>query len=52
MTAVGAGRIDVVDALAANDAVAWHIVGIDRVEGDMHTAVVASYRYLVDASLS
>lgn len=40
MTAVGAGRIDVVDALTASDAVAWHIVEIDRVEGDMRAAVV------------
>jgi len=52
MTAVGAGRVDVVDALTASDAVAWHIVEIDRVEGDMRAAVVDSYRYLVEAGLS
>ena len=42
----------VVDALTASDAVAWHIVEIDRVEGDMRAAVVDSYRYLVEAGLS
>ncbi len=52
MTAVGAGRIDIAAALTANEAVAWHIVEIDRAEGDIRAAVEASYRFLTESGLS
>lgn len=39
-------------ALTANEAVAWHIVEIDRAEGDIRAAVEASYRFLTESGLS
>ena len=52
MVAVGDGKVDVPAALAANDAVEWHIVELDRFDGDMWDAVERSYSYLVGNGLS
>ena len=47
MTAVGAGKMAVPDIVAATAETAeWHIVEIDRCDGDMLQAVHDSYRYL------
>jgi sugar phosphate isomerase/epimerase len=52
MLAVGDGKVDVPAALAANDSVEWHIVELDRYDGDMWDAVQRSYDYLVSNGLS
>jgi sugar phosphate isomerase/epimerase len=52
MLAVGDGAIAVSDVLAVAPAARWHIVELDRFEGDMFDAVAKSYRYLVGAELS
>lgn len=52
MVAVGDGKVDVPSALAANAAVEWHIVELDRYDGDMWDAVRRSYDYLVGQGLS
>jgi sugar phosphate isomerase/epimerase len=52
MVAVGDGKVDVPAALAANEAVQWHIVELDRFAGDMWDAVERSYDYLVGNGLS
>ena len=52
MVAVGDGSVDVRGALTASDAVEWHIVELDRYDGDMWDAVQRSYIYLVDEGLS
>jgi sugar phosphate isomerase/epimerase len=52
MVAVGDGDVDVPAVLAANDAVEWHIVELDRFAGDMWDAVERSYGYLVGEGLS
>jgi sugar phosphate isomerase/epimerase len=52
MLAVGDGKVDVAAVLAANDAVEWHIVELDRFDGDMWDAVERSYTYLVGNGLS
>jgi len=51
MVAVGDGKVDVPAALASTDA-AWHIVELDRFDGDMWEAVERSYDYLVRNGLS
>ena len=52
MLAVGDGKVDVPAALAASDSVEWHIVELDRYDGDMWDAVQRSYDYLVGNGLS
>lgn len=52
MVAVGDGTVDIRAALTANDAVRWHIVELDRYDGDMWDAVQRSYDYLVGNGLS
>jgi sugar phosphate isomerase/epimerase len=52
MVAVGEGALDMRPILAANPAVAWHIVELDRCDTDMFEAVERSYHYLVDGGLS
>jgi sugar phosphate isomerase/epimerase len=52
MLAVGDGKIDVPGVLGANDAVEWHIVELDRYDGDMWDAVERSYAYLTSNGLS
>jgi len=52
MLAVGDGKVDVPGVLAANDSVEWHIVELDRYDGDMWDAVRRSYDYLVGNGLS
>jgi sugar phosphate isomerase/epimerase len=52
MLAVGDGKVDVPGVLAANDAVEWHIVELDRYDGDMWDAVERSYTYLTTNGLS
>ncbi len=52
MTAVGDGTVDIKAALGAGDAVEWHIVELDRCEGDMFAAIEKSYRYLTGSGLS
>jgi sugar phosphate isomerase/epimerase len=52
MVAVGDGTVDVPAALKANDAVQWHIVELDRFDGDMWDAVQRSYDYLTSSGLS
>jgi len=52
MVAVGDGKVDVPAVLAANPAVEWHIVELDRFDGDMWDAVERSYAYLVGNGLS
>ena len=52
MTAVGAGRMSVPEIVAATEETAeWHIVEIDRCDGDMLQAVHDSYRYLTSNGL-
>jgi sugar phosphate isomerase/epimerase len=48
----GSGRVDVAGAIAAGDAVEWHVVEFDRCATDMLEAVRGSLRYLVDRGLS
>jgi sugar phosphate isomerase/epimerase len=52
MVAVGSGVIDIAGALAASDAVAWHIVELDRCATDMATAVRDSIGFLVGNGFS
>ncbi len=52
MVAVGSGVVDVAGALRASDAVAWHIVELDRCATDMATAVHDSITFLVRNGLS
>ncbi len=52
MTAVGEGTIDVKAALGAATAAEWHIVELDRCDGDMFEAIERSYGFLVGAELS
>jgi sugar phosphate isomerase/epimerase len=51
--AVGAGRMDVPDVIAAADesVLQWLIVELDRCDGDMLEAVDASAQYLIDNGL-
>ncbi|MCY4019736.1 MAG: sugar phosphate isomerase/epimerase [Chloroflexi bacterium] len=52
MTAVGAGKMSVPEIVAATEATAeWHIVEIDRCDGDMLQAVQDSYKYLTSNDL-
>lgn len=53
MTAVGAGKMDLPGIVAATERTAdWHIVEIDRCDGDMLQAVHDSYRYLTSNQLA
>ena len=52
MVAVGSGTLDIPAILSSAPTAKWHIVELDRCATDMHTAVAASYRYLVDSGLS
>ena len=52
MTAVGSGTLDVAGIIAANPAVEWLIVELDRCDTDMFEAVEQSYRYLVGSGLA
>ena len=52
MVAVGSGTLDIPAILTSAPTAKWHIVELDRCATDMHTAVAASYRYLVDSGLS
>jgi sugar phosphate isomerase/epimerase len=52
MTAVGQGAVDVPAIIAANDAVEWQVVELDRCATDMLTAVDESYRYLISNGLA
>ena len=52
MLAVGDGKVDIPGVLTANDAVEWHIVELDRYDGDMWDAVERSYTYLTSNGLS
>ena len=52
MTAVGAGKMSVPEIVeAAAETAEWHIVEIDRCDGDMLQAVHDSYRYLTSNNL-
>ncbi|MDE2858511.1 MAG: sugar phosphate isomerase/epimerase [Chloroflexota bacterium] len=52
MTAVGAGKMSVPEIVeAAAETAEWHIVEIDRCDGDMLQAVHDSYKYLTSNSL-
>lgn len=51
MTAVGDGVLDIPRILNAADA-EWHIVELDRCDGNMWQAVESSYRYLAGEGLS
>ncbi|TDW21736.1 sugar phosphate isomerase/epimerase family protein [Kribbella kalugense] len=46
MVAVGQGSLDIPAILAANPAVAWHIVELDRCDTDLMTALRESHEYL------
>ncbi|MFB9237624.1 sugar phosphate isomerase/epimerase family protein [Plantactinospora siamensis] len=48
MTAVGAGRVPVVEALAAAPSAQWHIVELDRCATDVLAAVQQSARWLFE----
>lgn len=52
MVAVGQGSLDIPAILAANPAVAWHIVELDRCDTDVMVALRDSYDYLVGNGLS
>ncbi len=52
MTAVGDGTLDIPGILGANTSVEWHIVELDRCDGDMFEAIERSHRYLVSNGLS
>jgi sugar phosphate isomerase/epimerase len=52
MLAVGHGKLDIPAVLRANSAVAWHIVELDRFDGDIVDALSDSYAYLVGSRLS
>lgn len=48
----GTGRVDVAGAIAAGEAVEWHVVEFDRCATDMLEALRGSVRYLVDLGFS
>jgi sugar phosphate isomerase/epimerase len=52
MVPVGQGSLDIPAALAANPAVEWHIVELDRFDGDMFDALRDSYSYLIEGGYS
>jgi sugar phosphate isomerase/epimerase len=52
MVAVGQGSLDIPAVLAANPAVEWHIVELDRCDTDMMVALRNSYDYLISNGLS
>jgi hypothetical protein len=52
MVAVGKGSLDIPAALSANPGVQWHIVELDRFDGDMFDALRDSYAYLVGGGYS
>jgi sugar phosphate isomerase/epimerase len=52
MVAVGRGKLDIPAVLQANSTVAWHIVELDRYDGDIIDALKDSYAYLVGNGLS
>jgi sugar phosphate isomerase/epimerase len=52
MVAVGDGAVDTPGVLAANDAVEWHIVELDKCDTDMWEAVEKSHAYLTSNGLS
>ncbi len=52
MVAVGDGVIDIAGVLAAAPEARWHIVELDRCDGDMAEAVARSCTFLVDSGLS
>ena len=52
MVAVGSGTVAVADVIGAAPSAEWHIVELDRCDGDMFDAVVASQRFLVGTGLS
>ncbi|HEX3811349.1 MAG TPA: sugar phosphate isomerase/epimerase [Mycobacteriales bacterium] len=51
MTAVGGGVMPVGEILAANPAVEWHVVELDRCDTDMVQALADSYTYLTTAGV-
>lgn len=51
MTAVGSGVMPVAEILAANPAVEWHVVELDRCDTDMVQALADSYTYLTTAGV-
>lgn len=51
MTAAGEGRVNLAAAGAASDA-PWHIVELDRCEGDMFDAIERSHAYLTRSGIS
>lgn len=48
----GSGRVDITGAIAAGEAVEWHVVEFDSCATDMLEALRGSVRYLVDEGLS
>ena len=52
MVPVGQGSLDIPAILAANPAVEWHIVELDRCDTDIMSALRDSYDYLVGKGLS
>ena len=52
MTAAGEGRVDLAAAAAAAPHVRWHIVELDRCDGDMFDAIERSHAYLTGAGIS
>ncbi|GAA1696576.1 sugar phosphate isomerase/epimerase [Fodinicola feengrottensis] len=52
MVAVGQGSLDIAAALTANPAVRWHIVELDRFDGDIFDALRDSYDFLVGGGYS
>jgi sugar phosphate isomerase/epimerase len=52
MVAVGDGVIDIAGVIGAAPAARWHIVELDRCDGDMAEAVQRSCEYLVREGLS
>jgi sugar phosphate isomerase/epimerase len=51
MTAVGGGVMPVAQILAANPAVEWHVVELDRCDTDMVQALADSYTYLTTSGV-
>jgi sugar phosphate isomerase/epimerase len=51
MTAVGGGVMPVGAILAANPAVEWHVVELDRCDTDMVQAIADSYTYLTSGNV-
>jgi sugar phosphate isomerase/epimerase len=50
--ALGGGRVDITGAVAAGQAVEWHVVELDSCATDMLEALRAGLRFLVDRGLS